>query len=368
MTVRDTIRAAVVRAKDEVYVEDVDVDDPAPDEVIVRTVAAGVCRSDLSLVNGLLPPPPPIVLGHESAGVVERVGAEVTYVKPGDHVVTCLSLFCGHCDYCLTGHAALCDRTTVPLRRPADRPRLVQRGEALPQMVGLASFAERMLVHQNSLVKIRDDMPLEEASLLGCGVTTGLGAVLHTAKVPVGATVAVIGCGGVGLSTIQGARISGAARVIAIDMDPSRLELARRLGATDTVNAKTDDTVEAVRELTGGGVEYSFEAVGGTATAEQAFAMLRPGGTATVVGLTFGDNVIRVPGALLRAERKLQGSLMGSASFRVMIPRYVELYLQGRLKLDEVVTAHYPLEKIGDAIAAAARGEGARSLVVFDNH
>jgi S-(hydroxymethyl)glutathione dehydrogenase/alcohol dehydrogenase len=361
-----SMKAAVVRAKDEVHVEDVDIDEPAPDEVLIRTVAAGVCKSDLSLVKGLLPPPPPIVLGHESAGVVERVGSEVTYVKPGDHVVTCLSLFCGQCEYCLTGHAALCDRKAMPLRRSPDCPRLTQHGEALPQMVGLASFAERLLVHQNSVVKIPDGMPLQEASLLGCGVTTGLGAVLHTAKVPVGATVAVIGCGGVGLSAIQGARISGAVRIIGIDMDPARLELARQLGATDTVNATTEDIVEAVRELTAGGVEYSFEVVGGSATAEQAFAMLRPGGTATVVGLTFGDTAIRVPGALLRAERKLQGSLMGSASFRVMIPRYVELYLQGRLKLDEVVSAHYPLEKIGDALTAAVRGEGARSIVVFD--
>lgn len=361
------MRAAVVRSQGKVLVEDVDVDEPAADEVLIRTAAAGVCHSDLSLVSGSLPPPPPIVLGHESSGVVERVGSGVSYVKPGDHVVTCLSLFCGRCEYCLTGHAALCDRNALPLRRAADRPRLSQHGRALPQMVGLASFGEKLLVHENSVVKIRDDMPLEAASLLGCGVTTGLGAVLHTAKVPVGATVAVIGCGGVGLSAIQGALISGAGRIIAVDTSAPRLRQAQQLGATDVVDAAAGDVVDAVRELTGGGVEYSFEVVGGTATAEQAFAMLRPGGTATVVGLTFGNDMIRIPGELLRAERRLQGSLMGSASFRIMIPRYVDLYLQGRLRLDEVVTARYPLERINDALSSAARAEGARSIVAFES-
>ncbi|MEM1231098.1 MAG: alcohol dehydrogenase catalytic domain-containing protein [Pseudomonadota bacterium] len=231
------MKAAVLREVNQpLSIEDIQHGDPAPREVLVRTVAAGVCHSDLHFQNGSYPYPMPAVLGHESAGVVEAVGSDVTYVKPGDHVITCLSAFCGHCEYCLTGSMSLCQEPE--LQRPADKPpRLAQGGEPIAQFLNLSSFAEYMLVHEHAIAKVRPDMPLDRAALIGCGVTTGIGAVIHTAKVEPGATVAVLGCGGIGLSAINGAAIAGAARIIAVDMVPSKLELARKFGATDVVNA-----------------------------------------------------------------------------------------------------------------------------------
>ena len=265
------MKAAVFRAVNTpMDVEDISIDKPGPREVLMRTAAAGVCHSDMHFFNGTYPGQTPCVLGHESAGIVEQVGEAVSYVKPGDHVITCLSVFCGHCEYCLTGHMSLCQEPEVRRGRD-DEPRLSKQGNALAQFANLGSFAEQMLVHEHSVVKIRPDMPLDRAALIGCGVTTGVGAVIHTAAVEPGATVAVIGCGGVGLSCINGAAIAGASKVIAVDMVPSKLDLARKFGATDAVNAGEGDPVEQVRELTGGGVHYSFEAIGLKVTAEQAF-------------------------------------------------------------------------------------------------
>jgi len=256
------MKAAVLREVNKpLEIEDIQHGDPAPREVLIRTVCAGVCHSDLHFQNGSYPYPLPAVLGHESAGIVEAVGSDVTYVKPGDHVITCLSAFCGHCEQCLTGHMSLCQEPE--LQRPADQPSRLARGdEAIAQFLNLSSFAEMMLVHEHAIVKVREDMPLDRAALIGCGVTTGVGAVIHTAAVEPGSTVAVIGCGGVGLSAINGAAIAGAARIIAVDMVDSKLELARKFGATDIVNAGQVDAVGEVREMTGGGVHYSFEAIG----------------------------------------------------------------------------------------------------------
>ena len=217
----------------------------------------------------------PAVLGHESAGVVEQVGSEVRYVAPGDHVITCLSVFCGHCEYCLKGAPVALRQGRHAPRRRTTRRGSRRRARSMHQFLDLSSFAEQMLVHENAVVKIRKDMPLDRAALIGCGVTTGVGAVFNTAKVPAGATVAVIGCGGVGLSAIQGARIAGAGRIIAVDTLAAKLELAKRFGATDVVNASDGDPVEQVKQLTGGGVDYSFEAIGLKKTAEQAFGMLQ---------------------------------------------------------------------------------------------
>jgi S-(hydroxymethyl)glutathione dehydrogenase/alcohol dehydrogenase len=359
------MRAAVLRGLNEpLALEDVDVDEPGPQEVLIRTAAAGVCHSDLSVADGTIPRPLPLVLGHESAGVVERVGSLVTYVQPGDHVVTCPSVFCGHCEYCLTGRPALCPKEGV-VRPSTGVPRLSQDRRPLPQFAEIGSFAEQLLVHENALVKIPQEMPLDRAALLGCGVTTGLGAVFNTARVPPGATVVVIGCGGVGLSAIQGARIAGALRIVADVLFEGRRELARQLGATDVVDPAAGDPVEHVVELTRGGVDHAFEAVGRKETVAQAFAMVRPGGTATVIGAVIGET-LEIDGTLLLADRRIQGSLMGSNRFRIDIPRYVELYVQGRLSLDEVVTARYPLEEINEAMSAAATGEGARTVIIFD--
>jgi S-(hydroxymethyl)glutathione dehydrogenase/alcohol dehydrogenase len=342
------------------------VDAPAPREVLVRTAAAGLCHSDLHMIDGSLPGRLPACLGHESAGVVEAVGDQVDYVKPGDHVISCLSVFCGHCEHCLSGYPNRCQSTEMR-RGPNARPRLsLPDGTPINQAFQLSSFAELMLVHEHALVKITDDIPLDRAALIGCGVMTGVGAVFHTAQVRPGQTVAVIGCGGIGLNVVQGARLAGAGRIIAVDRVPSKLDLAREFGATDTVDASATDPVPAVTELTGGGVDHAFEAIGLKATAEAAYGMLKSGGTATVVGLLPVGATIEIPGLSLLGERKLQGSLMGSNRFRVDMPRLVDLYLQGRLELDRLISARISLDQVNEGFKAMQSGEVARSVIVFD--
>jgi S-(hydroxymethyl)glutathione dehydrogenase/alcohol dehydrogenase len=359
------VKAAVLREiPSALEIDDVQIDGPGPREVLVNTAAAGVCHSDLHFMEGLYPYPTPAVLGHESAGVVEAVGSDVTYVKPGDHVITCLSVFCGSCEFCTSGHPSLC--TKEGLTRPLDGPqRLSKDGQPVHQFLHLSSFAEQMLVHEHAIVKIRDDMPLDRAALIGCGVTTGLGAVFNTARVGAGETVAVLGAGGIGLNAIQGAAIAGAGRIIAVDMNETKLKLAESFGATDLINAADGDPVAQVMELTGGGVHHSFEAIGLKVTAEQSFLMLRSGGTATVIGMIpLGQNV-ELPGYMFLSEKKIQGSNMGSNRFRTDMPRYVDMYLNGTLKLDELVSARLPLEEINDAFAAMKAGEVARSVITF---
>jgi len=360
------MKAAVFREVNQpMEVEDIDVAKPGPREVLIRTVAAGVCHSDLHFFNGTYPGVTPMVLGHESAGIVEQVGSDVHYVKPGDHVITCLSVFCGHCEHCLTGHMSLCQEPETR-RGKDDEPRISQSGGALGQFANLGSFAENMLVHEHAVAKIREDMPMDRAALIGCGVTTGVGAVIHTAGVEPGSTVAVIGCGGVGLSCINGAAIAGASRVIAVDRVPSKLELARKFGATDVVDAGEGDPIEAVKELSGGGVHYSFEAIGLKITAEQAFGMLRNGGTATVIGMIPPGDMVSLHGPDFLLEKKIQGSFMGSNRFRVDMPRFVELYLQGKLHLDDMVSSHIKLSDINDAFKQLETGEIARNVIMFD--
>ncbi len=361
------MKAAVFREiNTPMEVEEVTVDNPGPNEVLLRTAAAGVCHSDMHFYNGTYPGHRPMILGHESAGVVEAVGSNVTYVKPGDHVITCLSVFCGHCEYCLTGHLSLCQAPEVQ-RGSDERPRLSQNGDGIVQFANLSSFAENMLVHEHALAKIREDMPLDRAALIGCGVTTGVGAVIHTAGVEPGATVAVIGCGGVGLSCINGAEIAGAARIIAVDTVASKLELARKFGATDGVDATEGDVVQQIRDLTGGGVHYSFEAIGNKVTAQQAFRMLRPGGTATVIGMIPPGDMVEIHGPDFLREKKIQGSSMGSNRFRVDMPRFVDFYLQGKLHLDDMVSGRIKLEDVTDALVALETGEVARQVIMFEN-
>ena len=360
------MKAAVLREVNQpLEIEDVQLGNPGPREVLVRTAAAGVCHSDLHFQNGSYPYFLPTVLGHESAGVVEAVGSNVTYVQPGDHVITCLSAFCGHCEFCLTGHMSLCQEPE--LQRGVDEPpRLSTHGESIAQFLNLSSFAEYMLLHEHAIAKIRKDMPLDRAALIGCGVTTGVGAVIHTAAVEPGTTVAVIGCGGVGLSCVNGAAIAGASRIIAVDTTPSKLDLARKFGATDTVDASADDPVGAVRELSGGGVHYSFEAIGLKSTTEQAWKMIRNGGTATVIGMIPVGTMVEIHGPEFLREKKLQGSNMGSNRFRVDMPRFVDFYLAGRLHLDDMISSRIRLEDVNDALAQLETGEVARNVIMFE--
>jgi S-(hydroxymethyl)glutathione dehydrogenase/alcohol dehydrogenase len=366
------MRAAVLHSiPGRLEIEEVKVAKPGPHEVLIQTSAAGLCHSDQHVLDGSLVMPTPVVLGHESAGVVEAVGDQVTYVKPGDHVITCPSVFCGQCEFCLGGRPALCDH--VGLERGAgEPPRLSQNGAACIPFAGLGGLAEEMLVHEHAVAKIRADMPLDRAALIGCAVTTGVGAVFRTARVEAGSTVAVIGCGGVGLNCVQGAALAGASRIVAVDTNPFKLELATQFGATDVVNASDSDPVEQVRSLLSGGaspasagVDYAFEAIGTKRTAEQAFGMLKKGGTATLIGVMPSGTTIELPGTDFLREKKIQGSLMGSNRFRQDMPRYIELYLEGRLKLDELVSARIALPQVNDGFAAMVRGEVARTVIVF---
>jgi S-(hydroxymethyl)glutathione dehydrogenase / alcohol dehydrogenase len=346
-------------------IADLQIDEPRAREVLIRNAAAGLCHSDFHFMDGKYPlAVTPSVMGHESAGVVEAVGSEVTYVVPGDHVVTSLTGFCGSCKYCLTGRSYLC--TSPELQRSeGDVSRLQEGGQYVDQFAGMGSFAEQMLVHENAVVKIADDMPLDRAALLGCGVMTGLGAVFRTASVPPGSTVAIIGCGGVGLSCIQGAFLGGASRIVAVDLNDSKLDLAKQLGATDVVNGSNVDPVASVLELTQGGVEFAFEAIGSARTAQQAFKMLERGGTATVVGMIPIGETLELSGPALLGGRTLKGSNMGSSCFRVDIPRYVELYRQGRLRLDEMISERISLADVNDGFRKLQRGDAARSVIIF---
>jgi S-(hydroxymethyl)glutathione dehydrogenase / alcohol dehydrogenase len=349
-------------------IDDLIIDKPDRDEVLVRVVGAGLCHSDLHFIEGTFRSRLPIVMGHESAGIVEQVGADVTYCKPGDHVICCLSIFCGQCRQCLSGHPNRCSNPAATSRPSDARPRLAKPdGVAVEQMARLGGFAEMMLVHQNGLVKVTDDIPLDRAALIGCGILTGTGAVFRTAGVETGSCVCVIGAGGIGLAAIQGARIAGAGQIIVVDVNDAKLETARQLGATDLVNASTvENVVAAVMELSVGGVDYSFEAIGLKETAEQAFNMLGLGGTATVIGMVPPRQTLEIRGIDLLSEKKLQGSMMGSNQFRTDIPNLVRMYLDGRLKLDEMVSARLKLPEINEGYDTLKRGEVARQVIVFD--
>src|SRR6185503_18329287 len=280
--------------------ENVELATPIKREVLVRTVASGVCHSDLHFVDGYYPFPTPAILGHEAAGIVQAVGPQVSEFKAGDHVIACLSVFCGACDYCQTGKTHLCPKR--PARAKDDPPVLTWNGAPVNQFASLSAYAEQMLVHENALVKIDDQMPLAQAALIGCGVTTGVGAVLNTARIEPGSTVAVFGAGGVGLAVIQGARIAGARMIIAVDTVESKFAKAKELGATHTVNAKDDDAVKKIRAMTGGGVDYSFEAIGLKIAAEQCFDCIKHGGTATVVGMIPVGQKIELDGPIFLRE------------------------------------------------------------------
>ena len=363
------MKAAVLnQIPGELEIEEVGVDKPSANEVLIKVEASGLCHSDLHFMEGLWQTRLPAVMGHEGAGVVEAVGDDVSYVKPGDHVITCLSVFCGKCRYCLAGHLSLCDNPNAVARPRGAAQRLSNgKGDSLAQFARLGAFAEMMLVHENAVVKIRDEMPLDRAALIGCGVTTGLGAVFRTAQVTPGSEVAVIGAGGIGLSAIQGARIAGASKVIAVDVTDAKLDVARQLGATHVVNGATSDAVEAVKELTGGGVDFAFEAIGLKQTAEQAWGMLRPRGVATIIGMMPMGEKIEIPGhEVFMQEKMLRGSMMGSNQFRLDMPRFIDLYLDGKLMLDEMVSHRIKLEEINAGYDLMRQRKATRTVITFD--
>jgi S-(hydroxymethyl)glutathione dehydrogenase/alcohol dehydrogenase len=347
-------------------IEDVDLDGPRADEVRIRVQASGLCHSDYHIMRGdLATANLPAILGHEAAGVVTAVGEDVRGIEPGDVVVTCASAFCGHCRECQTGHNHRCDDKPG---RPDDRAagsRLTVRGQPIYQMGNLGGFAEEMVVTSRAVAKLPPGVPVAAAALMGCGVLTGVGAVLNGAKVEPGSTVAVIGCGGVGLNVIQGARIAGASRVIAIDLSPAKLELARTFGATETLLAGPD-TVSEIVERTSGGVDYAFEVIGLSSTMRDAFMMLRKGGTAVLLGVAKTGSELSIPIApFVFKEVRVIGSLMGSSPFQLFLPQLARYYLNGSLKLDELVANKIKLSEINEGYAHMMAGGVARSVIVF---
>jgi S-(hydroxymethyl)glutathione dehydrogenase/alcohol dehydrogenase len=345
------------------------IDKPAAREVLVRTVASGLCASDMHHMDGHIVTPgfvagrDAMVMGHEAAGVVEAVGCDVRHVQPGDHVATFTRAFCGACRFCLSGRPYICETSVAP--RAAEMPaRLTLDEEPVRQFCNLGGFAERMLVHEHSIVKIDREYPLDRASILGCGVCTGAGAVLNTAGVQPGSTVAIIGAGGVGLAAIQAARFAGAARIIVIDVGDAKSVLAARSGATDWIDANAEDAVATVVELTSGGADHAFDCVGLKATAEQAVRMLGRGGIATIVGPA-PDFVVNGHW-LLTGGRQVIGSVMGSTRFRIDLPRYIELDKSEAFDLGLLVEGHLRLDDVNTAYAALRAGDvQGRRVITF---
>ncbi|WP_404288003.1 zinc-binding dehydrogenase [Glutamicibacter arilaitensis] len=362
------MQAAVIsEVKGAFDVVDITVDNPAAHEVLIDVKASGLCHSDLHVASNDLGFPLPAVLGHEVAGLVVGVGSAVTALEVGDRVVTSPVHSCGVCTGCRSGRPFQCRVPSQTSRPQGAAPRLSLDGQALTQFIGVGGFAEQVLVHENTVVKVPNSIPFDRAALLGCGVVTGAGAAINTARIRPGDTVAVIGAGGVGLNVIQGAKLAGATRIIAIDLQPAKLELASLFGATDVINGAEVDAVATVQKLTGGGVTHAFEVIGLKPTTEQAVAMLEIGGTAYLIGVHKPGSTIDVTpfGDLMGKQKGIRGVAMGSSNIQLDIPMYAELYLQGRFKLDELVSAHITLDQIEQGYEQLRGGAVARNVIMF---
>ena len=362
------MKAAILeQAGTPLVIDQLTVSKPGPHEVLIRTAACGLCHSDLHFIEGTYPHPMPCVGGHEAAGIVEEVGSEVRTVKKGDAVVTCLSAFCGHCEFCVTGRMSLCLGGDTR-RRPGEAPRLTRTsdGSLVNQMLNLSAFAEMMLIHEHACVAINPEMPLDRAAVIGCAVTTGAGTIFNACKVTPGETVAVIGCGGVGLATINAAKIAGAGRIIAADPMPEKRALALKLGATDVIDALDPDAAKQIQEMTKGGVHHAIEAVGRPASGDLAVASLRRGGTATILGMMPLAHKVGLSAIDLLSGKKLQGAIMGGNHFPVDLPRLVDFYMRGLLDLDSIIAERIPLEGINEGFEKMKQGHSARSVIVFD--
>ncbi|HYG54694.1 MAG TPA: Zn-dependent alcohol dehydrogenase [Burkholderiales bacterium] len=350
-----------------VVVEEISVDAPKRGEVMVKVAACGVCHSDLSATNGTIPLPPPLVLGHEAAGEVVEVGEGVTTLAVGDHVVSSFIYMCGECRFCSSGRPVLCTEQGKALTTLPDGTLRTRDAAGKPVNIfsGCGVMAEYATLHVDNLVKIDPKVPLDRAALVGCAVTTGVGAVFNTARVAPGASVAVFGCGGVGLNVIQGARIAGAGRIVAIDTMDAKLDMAKRFGATDVLSGK-EDAVKSLKKLTGGGPDYAFECVGNGELAATAYKAIRRGGLAVVVGVAKPGDSTSVRSMTLPFEEKtLTGSYFGSCVPRIDFPRMLALYMGGQLKLDELITRRYSIDEAPQAFADLESGKNARGVIVL---
>jgi len=348
-------------------IDDIEVDPPQEGEVLVRVAASGVCHSDLHAVQGIHPPPLPVILGHEGAGIVEEVGENVHHVRPGDHVILSWLPYCGKCRFCSAGRPGLCDDLAwSDAGTMMDGTTRFHRGDLRILHNTASTFAELTVVPAQTAISVDPSLPLAELALLGCAVMTGVGAVLNTARVRPGETVAIVGCGGVGLNIVQGAVIAGAEVIIAVDVMPEKLELARSLGATHTVNASDGAVKQAVHETVPGGVHYSFEALGRPETIQTAISLIGKGGKAVLVGMAPPDARIALDAlSMTYQEQSIMGSWYGSCRPSVDFPRLLELYQDGKLELKSLVTRTCKLEEVNEAFDAMERGEVARTVIVY---
>ncbi len=344
--------------------------EPGPREVLVKLAASGVCHSDLHVIDGDWDVPPPIVMGHEGAGVVVAVGDEVSDLAIDDHVILSWLPSCGRCEFCAAGRPSLCTAAVATAYEnvAADgKPRLKSDKGDVMSYLAVGSFGEYAMVQESAAIKIRKDAPLAQASLVGCAVTTGIGAVINTAKVEPGSTVLVVGLGGVGVNVVQGARLAGAKQIIVADVHDSKRELAEHFGATDFINSREVDLVEKVLELTDGrGVDYAFEAIGLTRTIEQCYEVIRRGGTAVVVGQTPEGSKISIdPFVMSDSEKRIIGSNYGSSRQSIDFPRIIDLYMQGKVDLDSLITRRIKLDEVNDAFDDMRQGKGLRSVIEY---
>ena len=370
-TFNQPARAVVCRALNEpVVVEEIVVEAPRRNEVMIKLAACGVCHSDLSATNGTIPFPPPLVVGHEGAGTVVQVGEGVTEFALGDAAISSFVSMCGKCRYCVTGRPQLCDQAAKALHTLPDGSVRTRdaTGQPLNVFSGCGVMAEYATLHVDNVVKIDHSVPLDRCALVGCGVMTGVGAVCNTAHVEPGSIAIVFGAGGVGLNAIQGCALSGAAMIVAVDTSDAKLELARVFGATHTLNVTGEENaVRALRKITGGGADYAFECVGLGSVLAQAYGALRKGGKAVMVGIAGAKDTTTIRTSSLTFEEKtLTGSYFGSARPREDFPRLISLYKAGRLKLDELITKRYRIDEAPQAFADLASGRNARGVIVFD--
>ena len=363
------MRAALLIAAEQPLevVDDVEIEAPRAGEVIVRVSHCGVCHSDLSNVDGTFPPPLPMVLGHEAAGTVETVGPGVVSLQPGDRVVLTPTPPCGRCPFCLRDRFSICVNSTAVFTGTFNdgSTRLSRNGATVYRGLGVGAFGELVITQESGAIKIDDDVPLDVACVIGCAVQTGVGAVLNTAKVEEGATVLVLGLGGVGIAIVQGARIAGASRIIVSDPVSARRDAAERFGATDAIDPTTEDVVTRVHELTGIGADFAFEAVGKGALGQAAIWAIRPGGTAVLVGAgALGDNITIEPAVVFMAtERRLVGSFLGSSNSPRDIPRLLSLWRAGRLDLEGMITRRRPITEVNEAFDDLRAARGLRTVL-----
>lgn len=362
------MKAAVLyECNQPMVVEELTLDGPRQREVLVKLAASGICHSDMHVIKGDMNHPLPVVLGHEGSGTVEEVGPGVTYAKPGDHVVLSFVPSCGRCSFCVNGKYNLCEVRLGLRGNLLDGTKRMRKGnQEIHHFVALSTFGEYVVVPEDSLVLVRDDAPLDKMALIGCAVTTGVGAAIHTAKVRPGSVVVVIGAGGVGLNVVQGAALAGAQTIIAVDIRGPKLEHALQFGATHLVNGATEDVEARVRDITKGEMaDYAFEVIGSPDALNQALHTTRPGGVTLNLGIFPTGAQLTIDLAFLHQERILMGSIYGSCYPRADMPMFVDMYVAGKLKLDELITHTFRLEEINSAFDAMDRGEVARSMILY---